>query len=167
MENFQMLYWNWLVFGMILMLLELAVPSFTIFWFGLGALVVGVLLLVVPGLSLTLQVLVWIIASVAFVLFWFKVLKPRMTDITTSGIGREVMLGETAMVTRVPEGDRRGEIRFSVPMLGSDTWPFICDDDVAAGERVMVQDVSGNTMVVKKVTSSSDDSAANQTTEEG
>src|SRR5210317_930497 len=151
MDNFQMLFWYWLVFGMILMLLELAVPSFTIFWFGLGALAVGVLLLVVPGLSLTLQVLVWIIASAAFVLFWFKVLKPRMTDITTSGIGREVMLGETAMVTRVPEGDRRGEIRFSVPMLGSDTWPFICDDDVAVGDRVAVREISGNTMLVKIV----------------
>ena len=46
MEGFQMLYWHWLVFGMILMLLELVVPSFTIFWFGLGGLVVGVLLLV-------------------------------------------------------------------------------------------------------------------------
>ena len=151
MENFQMLYWYWLVFGMILMLLELAVPSFTIFWFGLGALVVGVLLLVVPGLSLTLQVLVWIIASVAFVLFWFKVLKPRMIDITTSGIAREVVLGETAMVTRVPEGDQRGEIRFSVPMLGSDTWPFICEDVVAVGDRVSVREISGNTMLVKQV----------------
>jgi len=151
MENFQMLYWYWLVFGMILMLLELAVPSFTIFWFGLGALAVGVLLMVVPGLSLTLQVLAWIIASVAFVLFWFKVLKPRMTDITPFGIGREVVLGETAMVTRVPEGDRRGEIRFSVPMLGSDTWPFICDDEVAVGDRVTVREISGNTLLVKIV----------------
>lgn len=151
MDNFQMLYWYWLVFGMILILLELAIPSFTIFWFGLGALAVGLLLLLVPGLSLTLQVLVWVIASAAFVLFWFKVLKPRMTDKTTSGIAREAVLGETAMVTRVPEGDRRGEIRFSVPMLGSDIWPFICDDEVAVGDRVAVREISGNTMLVKIV----------------
>ena len=158
MEDFQMLYWYWLVFGMILILLELAVPSFTIFWFGLGALVVGVLMLLTPGISLTLQILIWIIASSAFVLFWFKVMKPRMTDRTNAGLSREAVLGETAMVTRIPEGDRRGEMRFSVPMLGSDTWPFICVDEVDVGERVMVQDVSGNTMVVKKVT--------NQNTEE-
>ena len=152
MEDFQILYWYWLAFGMILILLELAVPSFTILWFGLGALVVGVLLLLAPGISLTAQIMIWIIASAAFVLFWFKVLKPRMTDRTNAGISREAVLGETAMVTRTPEGDRRGEMRFSVPMLGSDTWPFICVDEVAVGERVMVQDVSGNTMVVKKVT---------------
>jgi membrane protein implicated in regulation of membrane protease activity len=155
MDDFQMLYWYWLVFGMILVLLELAVPSFTIFWFGLGALIVGALLLVAPGISLTGQILVWVIASCAFVLFWFKVLKPRMTDRTHAGISREAVLGETGMVTRVPEGERRGEMRFAVPMLGSDTWPFICDDDVVVGERVMVQDVSGNTMMVKKVTNHS------------
>jgi membrane protein implicated in regulation of membrane protease activity len=152
MDDFQILYWHWLVLGMILMLLELAVPSFTIFWFGLGALVVGALLLVAPGIILTGQILIWIIASCAFVLFWFKVIKPRMTDRTKAGISREAALGETGMVTRLPEGDRRGEMRFAVPMLGSDTWPFISVDDVVVGERVMVQDVSGNTMMVKKVT---------------
>lgn len=152
MDDFQVLYWYWLVFGMILILLELAIPSFTIFWFGLGALVVGILLLLAPGVSLTWQVLVWVIASAAFTIFWFKVLKPRMTDRTKAGISREAVLGETAMVTRIPEGERRGEIRFSVPILGSDTWSFICAEDVAIGDRVMVQDVSGNTMMVKKVT---------------
>ena len=152
MDDFQMLYWYWLVFGMILILLELAVPSFTIFWFGLGALVVGVLLLLAPGVSLTMQILIWIVASSVFIIFWFKVFKPRMTDRTNAEISREAVLGETAMVTRLAEGDRRGEMRFSVPMLGSDTWQFICVDEVIVGERVMVQDVSGNPMMVKKVT---------------
>lgn len=154
MENFQMLDWYWMVFGMILMLLELAIPSFTIFWFGLGALVVGILMLLTPGISMTWQILVWVFASTAFVIFWFRVLKPRMTDKTNSGIAREAVLGETAMVTRVPEGDRRGEVRFPVPMLGSDSWPFICDDDVAVGDRVAVREISGNTLLVKKVISS-------------
>ena len=151
MDGMQPLYWHWLVFGMILMLLELAVPSFTIFWFGLGGLVVGVLLLLAPGVSLTWQILLWILASSAFAVFWFRVLKPRMTNRTMAGISREAVVGETAMVTRVPEGERRGELRFAVPMLGSDTWPFLCADDVVAGDRVVVQELSGNTMMVKKV----------------
>jgi membrane protein implicated in regulation of membrane protease activity len=32
-------YWHWLVLGMILMVIEMFIPSFTIFWFGLGGLV--------------------------------------------------------------------------------------------------------------------------------
>ncbi len=152
MDKFQILYWYWLVFGMVLILLELAVPSFTIFWFGLGALVVGLLLLLVPELSLTWQLLAWVVASTAFVVFWFRVLKPKMTDRTTAGLSREAVLGETAMVTKLPAAEMRGEIRFAVPVLGSETWSFISADEVAIGDRVRVQDVSGNTMVVKKVT---------------
>ena len=34
-------YWHWLVFGMVLIMAELFVPSFTIFWFGLGGLLVA------------------------------------------------------------------------------------------------------------------------------
>lgn len=152
MEGFKLLYWHWLVLGMMLMLTELIVPSFTIFWFGLGGLVVGLFLLLAPGITLTWQILVWLLASTAFVVFWFQILKPRMTDRTKAGISREAVLGETAMVTRLPEGDRRGEMRFAIPILGSDTWPFICLDQVAVGDRVVVQDVSGNTMMVKKIT---------------
>ena len=39
-----------------------------------------------------------------------------------AGISREAVLGETAMVMREPDGERRGEMRFAVPVLGSDTW---------------------------------------------
>lgn len=150
MDSSPMLYWYWLVFGMILILLELAIPSFTIFWFGLGALVVGALLLLAPEVSLTWQILTWVLASTAFTLFWFRILKPRMTDRTKAGISREAILGETAMVTRAPGGDRRGELRFTVPMLGSETWLFICTEEVAVGDRVTVLEISGNTMLVKK-----------------
>jgi len=149
MESFKILYWHWLVFGMILMLLELVVPSFTIFWFGLGGIVVGVLMLVFADLPVTWQIFLWVVASTGFVVFWFKVLKPRMKDQTMAGISREAVLGETAMVIRKPEGERRGEIRFAVPVLGSETWNFICSQEVEIGDRVVVRDVSGNTIMVE------------------
>ena len=44
--EFELLYWHWLVFGMLLVAAEIFIPSFTVLWFGLGALVVGLLPLV-------------------------------------------------------------------------------------------------------------------------
>lgn len=41
----QFLWWHWVVLGIVLTLLELAVPSFFLVWFGLGALIVGITLL--------------------------------------------------------------------------------------------------------------------------
>ena len=123
-------------------------PSFTIFWFGLGALAVGGLLWLVPSLGLTAQILLWAVFSSLLTAFWFLFMKPRMQDKTSAGMSREALLGETGQVIREPEGDRRGTVRFSKPLLGSDEWSFICDEPVRLGDRVQIRDVSGNTLIV-------------------
>lgn len=140
-------YWHWLVFGLILIIAELFIPSFTIIWFGLGALSVGGILWIVP-MELTAQLLLWAFFSTLLTAFWFVVMKPRMVDKTRAGMSREALLGETGQVISVPEGDRRGIVRFTKPLLGSDEWSFICDEPVQLGDRVQIRDVSGNTLIV-------------------
>ena len=73
-----------------------------------------------------------------------------MTDRTKAGISREAVLGESGQVIKTPEADRRGIVRFTTPLLGSDEWPFICEQEVVSGDRVFVKDVSGNTLMVEK-----------------
>ena len=51
--DIQLLYWHWLVIGMLLVVAEIFIPSFTVLWFGLGALVVGLVEMVAP-MSLSL-----------------------------------------------------------------------------------------------------------------
>ena len=93
--DFQMLYWHWLVIGMLLIIGEIFVASFTMFWFGLGGLVVALVLGLAPGLSLTWQLLIWAVSSAVFTLLWFKLVRPRMKDRTTAGIARESAIGES------------------------------------------------------------------------
>jgi inner membrane protein len=142
--------WHWLVFGMLLMMAEIFIPSFTILWFGLGAIVVAGIVWLMPDLSFSWQLFLWAVASSVFTFLWFKRLKPHMADRTKAGIAREAVLGESGSVTRVPAEGKRGMVRFSVPLLGNDEWPFICEQQVAAGDRVFVKDVSGNTLIVEK-----------------
>ena len=143
-------YWHWLVFGMILIMAEIFIPSFTIFWFGLGGLVVAGLMLIFSGISFTWQLFIWAIASCGFTFLWFKFIRPMMTDKTRAGIAREAAIGETGQVIREPNPGRRGVVRFTTPLLGSDEWSFICDMAVSVGDRVRVADISGNTLIVKK-----------------
>lgn len=145
-----MLYWYWLSLGLVLILAELLIPSFTIFWFGLGALLVGVLLWLAPGLSLTWQLFIWAIASCLFTFLWFRLIRPYMTDRTKAGLSREAVLGECGQVIVVPQENRRGTVRFITPLLGADEWPFICEEEVSIGDRVFVKDVSGNTLIVER-----------------
>ena len=60
-------WWHWIVLGVALVVAELAVPAFFIIWFGLGALLVGLLLLVAPAMGMTLQLALWCAASLGMV----------------------------------------------------------------------------------------------------
>jgi len=92
--------------------------------------------------------LIWAAASIAFTVLWFKFFKPTMIDRTKAGVSREAVTGETGTVIKAPQDDIRGIVRFSMPLLGSDEWEFICREDCSVGDRVEVIDVSGNTLVV-------------------
>jgi membrane protein implicated in regulation of membrane protease activity len=147
--DFQILYWHWLVFGMLLILAELFIPSFTIIWFGLGALVVGLLAWIGVEPEIKLQLLIWILLSVGFTAAWFRWIKPLSTDRTKAGIAREALLGERCLLTRLPvDADSRGEVRFSVPVLGSETWPCLLDGTAKVGDTMIVKDVLGNAVLV-------------------
>ena len=146
----EILYWHWIVVGIGLILLEIPLPSFTSLWFGTGAVVVGVLLFFMPELSFTMQVIIWTVLSVLLTWMWFKFLKPLSIDKTKAGLSREMILGEVGQVLVVPDGERRGRLRFPAPVLGADEWQFISQETLAVGDRVRVTDVSGNSLIVSK-----------------
>ena len=143
-------YWHWIVFGMLLILTELLVPSFTIFWFGLAGLIVGGVLLVAPTTTFTWQLFLWALGACLMTFLWFKLFKPLMADRTKAGISREAIVGKDGQVIKAPCQDQRGMLRFTTPVLGSEEWPFICDGEVRVGDRVKVTDISGNTLIVTK-----------------
>jgi len=149
--DFELAYWHWLVLGIVLMGLEIFIPSFTVFWFGLGALVVGLVLLVSSDMGFTGQVLIWTLSSIGFTVLWFKYFKPRMVDKTTAGIAREAAIGESGQVIKVPSENARGKVRFASPLLGDDEWDFISESRVQLGDRVHIKEISGNTLIVVKL----------------
>ena len=145
-----MLYWHWIVLGITLAVMEIFLASFTVLWFGLGAIVVGIVLWVFPSMSFSVQLLLWMISSSALAVFWFQYFKPRMVDKTDAGIAREAVIGEFGQVIKVPHGGGRGVARFSTPVLGSDEWEIMTQDEIQIGDRIVIREFSGNTLVVSK-----------------
>ena len=142
-----LLWWHWMVLGIVLVLLELAVPAFFLVWFGVGALVVGLVLLAVPGMSFAWQVLVWIACSILFIWLWFKVFKPGFHK-TRAGMSKGALIGEVGLVIRDIRPFEKGQVRFQKPVLGDEVWESLADDEIKAGERVKVLDVEGNILKV-------------------
>jgi inner membrane protein len=149
--SFEIEYWHWVVFGVLLVLSEIALTTFFIFWFGIAAIIMGAILYFMPSLSLSVQVFVWTILSSALAFFWFKYLKPLSIDRTKAGLSREAIVGEVGQVISVPSADRRGRLRFPAPILGADEWLIIASEPLAEGDRVRVKDVSGNALIVERV----------------
>lgn len=146
--DFVLMDWHWMVFGMLLMLTELLVPILVGFWFGLGAMLVAIVLFVAPGLSLNAQLFLWVILSLSLLGLWTLFFKRFMPDRTRAGISRKATLGTVGQVLQPPLAGAPGRVRFTTPLLGASEWPIISSDNVAAGDRVWVIDVSGNTLVV-------------------
>ena len=73
--DIEVLYWYWMVLGLILIVAEIFIPSFTILWFGIGAMLVGMTMLVVD-ISFTIQVLLWTLFSITSTILWFRSVKP-------------------------------------------------------------------------------------------
>lgn len=154
--DLELLYWHWMVLGMLLILAELFIASFTIIWFGLGALVVGLLAWLGIDPALKWQLLLWVLLSAGFTAAWFYWIKPLSIDRTKAGLVREALLGERCLLTKLPvDAAHRGEVRFSVPMLGADTWACLLDGAARVGDTVVVKEVLGNALLVGPIPTSS------------
>lgn len=148
---FSFAYWHWIVLGIALVVAEIFLASFTVLWFGLGAVLCGILLWLMPDMPVTVQLLLWLLFSCGFVILWFKYFKQRMVDKTQAGIAREAAIGSSGMVIQAPLVGSRGRVRFTLPILGDDEWEFICEQPVQVGDRVHIKDFSGNALIVVKL----------------
>ena len=143
-------WWHWIVGGIALMLAELAIPSFFIIWFGLGGLLVGLLMLIFPELSSTTQIATWTVASLAMVILWLRVFKQNLHK-TRVGMAEGEVIGEIGLLVSAVAPFARGKVRFQRPVLGSEEWVCLSDSEIGAGERVKVTAIEGSFVKVVKV----------------
>lgn len=142
----ELFWWHWAVGGIVLILAELAVPSFVLIWFGLGALVVA-LTLALAGIGLTAQLAIWLAVSLILVAGWFKVFKPGMHK-TRIGMADANIIGEVGILVHDVAPFAKGQVRFQKPILGADQWECIADEPIKSGERAKVLAVEGSFLKV-------------------
>ena len=140
-------WWHWVVLGLCLMIAEMAIPAFFVIWFGIGAVGVGLLLLLAPDLSVATQVLVWAGLSSLLVAAWFRYFRPATR--TTVGTSAANVVGEVGLLVSDLSPYARGQVRFQKPILGADLWECYAEQPLKAGERVRIVAVEGNFIKVE------------------
>lgn len=147
MENLQIEFWHWLIFGFLLMALEVFAPAMVVMWFGFGAIVAGGVLWLVPSLAFGWQIIIFGVVSLISVFGWRKSRffreenipsdTPDLNNRLHSHIGKEYVLREAII-------DGRGSMR-----VGDTAWR-VRGPELPAGTRVRVTGVDGVIFTVEK-----------------
>jgi membrane protein implicated in regulation of membrane protease activity len=135
--------WNWLVFGLLLMGLELMLPGVFLFWVGLAALLVGLLSVAIAP-PWQLQLLMFAVFAAAAVPIWRRVAR------SNSGVSNsnpflnkrsEAMIGRVFTLEK-PIVDGAGTVRVD------DTIWRVAGPDAPAGSRVRIVHADGASLTV-------------------
>ena len=135
--------WNWLIFGLLLMALELLAPGIFLFWLGLAALLVGLLSFVLQP-SWQLQLLLFAVFAAAAVPLWRRLAR-RDGDASSSNPflnkRADALVGRVFTLEK-PIIDGSGTVRID------DTIWRVAGPDAPAGSRVRIVRADGASLTV-------------------
>ncbi|WP_398481084.1 NfeD family protein [Tardiphaga sp.] len=134
--------WNWLIFGVLLMALELLAPGIFLFWLGLAAFLVGMLSFIVAP-SWQVQVLIFAVFAAAAVPIWRRVAQQKPGANPNPFLNRrsDALVGRVFTLDR-PIVDGEGIVRVD------DTVWRVSGPDVAAGTKVKIVKADGASLTV-------------------
>lgn len=143
--------WAWVAFGLLILGIEIAMPSTFLLWPGLAALVVGIITLIL-GTENSIwpwqaQVIVFLLLSMIIAYFGKRFMKDKnLEESDKPGLNDRgaQMLGRTAVLDK-PIKNGSGRIK-----IGDTTWR-VMGEDAKAGETVKVVESDGATLKVEIV----------------
>lgn len=141
----QITFWHWWVLGVALVILEVFAPGAVFLWLGVAAGVVGLVLLIIPGMSWEWQFLIFSVISVLSIVLWRNRLREHPTETDQPRLNRrgEQYIGRVFTLAE-PIVNGSGKIK-----VDDTTWK-ITGADCAAGTQIKVSGVDGVVLLVDK-----------------
>jgi len=143
--NETILWWHWIVLGIILLILEMTTGTFFMLGLGVSAIIVGVIDSLV-GISFTLELTLWVVLSVLSIWAWFRWIKGDTVSYSGQSNYRLDTIG-TVMEDIKPHA--RGKVKFDTPVLGNTSWHSTSKVDIDKGTRVEIVQISGQLIEVE------------------
>lgn len=143
--NESLLWWHWIILGIILLIAEMSTGTFFMLGLGAAAILVGVMDLVFDT-SFTVELLVWILLSLLAIGAWYKWL--REPDRTDSGQSN-YRLDTLGTVEETIEPHSRGKVKFDAPVLGNTVWHATAKVTIKRTTRVKIVQISGQLIEVQ------------------
>ena len=139
-------FWHWWILAGILLIIELSSPVFYFLWMGIAAALVGLLLLVVPGMPIELQLVLFAILSIVATVVWrrYREIHPPVSDQPLLNKRGRQYVGRTFTLAH-PIVNGVGKVT-----VDDSTWR-VKGPDLPAGSKVRVADVDSVIFVVELV----------------
>jgi membrane protein implicated in regulation of membrane protease activity len=135
----------WFLIGLGLFLLELVIPGFFIFFFGLGAWVTAlVCLLGEPGINL--QIVIFAITSVLSLIGLRRIIQRKFfySKGDESGEVEDEFTGKEALAVTDFGGQQTGKVEFK-----GTTWKAESSSEIKSGQRVMILEKDNFKLIVE------------------
>ena len=139
-------YWHWLALGALIAAVEILAPGVFFLWIGIAAVVTGLILLVLPMLPFSIQLLLFAVLSVASVYGGRRFFRVNETESDHPRLNRRAqrLIGQRFTLDE-PTVDGRGRVR-----VGDGWWRVVsAEGDLAAGTTIRVAAVEGTTLQVR------------------
>lgn len=139
-------HYLWWIVALLLIAIEVIMPGYFMLWIGIGAAATGLLVLLMPGLSLLAQAVVFVVlAFVSCAAYWYAVRpalqKGEQDDGRLNRRAEQLIGGRYVLSEAIVNG--RGKAR-----VGDGQW-LVSGPDLPMGSTVEVVAVEGTTLKVK------------------
>ncbi len=137
----------WFLIGLVFLLLELALPGLIIMFFGIGAWITAICILIFhPGLNI--QIIIFLLSSILSLALLRKYLKKKFFHEDKTGVNtlEDEFIGKTAIAETNLVSGRQGRVDFK-----GTTWNAISDVDIKAGDQVKILNKDSITLIVTKI----------------
>ena len=140
-------HWWWFIAGVALILAELSVPGVYICFFGIGAILTGIVAWIFPVVPLTLELVLFAILSVVFLLFCRRLMPKSfrgVVKVDLSDIENDDIVDAEAVVVEAIAADAPGKVEFRGAL-----WTARAERPIAAGERAKIRERRNLTLYLK------------------
>lgn len=136
-------YWHWVVFGLLLIILEVMVPGAFFLWIGITAFILGAVCFIFPFTSVAAQLLLFGILSIVITVLGRKVMRnvSRQAPPTLLNRRGQQLVGEVISIDApIING-------YAHVTVGDSKWR-VKGSDMPKGSVVQIVGVDGNTLIV-------------------
>jgi membrane protein implicated in regulation of membrane protease activity len=140
--------WMWGILGLVLLGIEMMTATLFVLWFGIAALCLTFLVWLMPSMSVSIQLFLYVILALGSIIIWRHFYQKTEVNYRI-GQAQGEEIGMVGTIIETVSLQKNGKIQFTQGVMGSREWVVISEATIEAGSMAEIVAIEGNTLRVK------------------